>query len=97
MLEVDAVVGIDVAKAKFDCAWLCQGKFKTRVFANTTEAHEELRAWLSALGGHPLLGMEATGSYHEALATHLADAGYRVAVVNPLLSSASPKPNWCAA
>jgi transposase len=70
MSDVDAVVGIDIAKAKFDCAWLCQGKFKTRVFANTPEAHEELRAWLSALGGHPLLCMEATGSYHEALATH---------------------------
>ena len=84
MSDVDAVVGIDVAKAKFDCAWLCQGKFKTRVFANTPQGFEELRTWLSALGGHPLLCMEATGSYHEALATHLADTGYRVAVVNPL-------------
>lgn len=77
-------VGIDIAKAKFDVALLRAGKYKTKVFANTSAGHAAFMAWLTAHDARPaLLCMEATGSYFEPLALLLNDRGVRVAVVNP--------------
>jgi transposase len=75
-------VGIDIAKAKFDAAVFVDGKYKTKVFPNTPEGFEQVRAWLAPFAT-PQVCMEATGRYGEALATALADAGLRVSVVNP--------------
>lgn len=81
-------VGIDIAKRKFDLAWMSEGKLKkTKVFDNTEKGHAELLAWLTK---HNLtiknchLAMEATSQYYEAVALALFDAGYVVSVVNPL-------------
>lgn len=80
-------VGIDIAKRKFDLAWLSNGKLKTKAFDNTDEGRAELLDWLRK---HKLtsenchLAMEATSQYYEPVALALFDAGYTVSVVNPL-------------
>lgn len=80
-----AIVGIDVAKAKLDVALkLASGKWRTKVVANNPGGFEELRAWLVKHGvicAH--VCMEATGVYWEAVAAHLADNGFAVSVLNP--------------
>lgn len=78
-------LGIDVAKTKLDCALrLLDGKFRSKVVDNTPHGFEIVSAWLAK---HNLVDlhvcMEATGTYWEAVAEFLADAGYAVSVVNP--------------
>lgn len=78
-------LGIDVSKAKLDAALLlATGKFKSKVFANDAVGFAALLQWLA--GHAPLhICMEATGSYHEALACFLFDQALAVSVVNPLV------------
>ncbi|MFN2393209.1 MAG: IS110 family transposase [Pyrinomonadaceae bacterium] len=80
-----AALGIDIAKLKFDvCLIKENGKAKHKVFANTKHGFEQLIAWLASheIGSlHACL--EATGTYGEALAVYLFDAGFTVSVVNP--------------
>jgi transposase len=80
-------VGIDVAKSKLDVALLDErGKVKSHVFANDAKGHMALAAWLSQRGcspDHTRVCMEATGCYSETVATALADAAWKVSVVNP--------------
>lgn len=80
-----AIVGIDVAKAKLDVALKQpKGKWKTKVVDNTSSGFEQLRAWLGKHGvtcAH--VCMEATGVYWERAAEDLADHGFAVSVVNP--------------
>lgn len=81
------VLGIDIAKAKFDVALMVGGKFRTKVFEYSVEGFGALRAWLSGQGvelGQLLACMEATSQYSERLATWLYEAGAVVSVVNPL-------------
>ncbi|MDP3795222.1 MAG: IS110 family transposase [bacterium] len=77
--------GIDVAKAKLDCALrLPDGKYRNKVVENNAKGFETLRAWLakhSAAAAH--VCMEATGVYWEAAAEYLAAQGMIVSVVNP--------------
>jgi transposase len=78
------VLGIDCAKAKFDAALFIEGKYKTKAFSNDARGFGELQAWLRRSGGEKAHAcMEATGSYHEALALFLVDAGHAVSVMNP--------------
>ena len=79
------VLGIDVSKAKLDVALLLpDGKFRTKVFANTPKGITALVTWLTPHLSRPLhVCMEATGTYWEAVAEVLADAGQVVSVVNP--------------
>jgi transposase len=80
-------VGIDIAKRKFDVAWLCGEKVRNKAFDNTPDGHEELLKWLKGKGiapGNGHVAMEATSQYYETLAEVLFDAGYLVSVVNPL-------------
>lgn len=85
------IVGIDVSKAKLDCAWL-KDPVKLKVkskggIPNTKAGIETLIAWLEsstqASPEHILVVMEATGIYHENLAYALFGKGFKVAVVNP--------------
>ena len=86
---VGAAVGIDVSKLKLDvCVSVgTKGgtKFKYKVVKNTRSGHAELIAWLvqRKLPSDVPIVLEATGPYSEAAATALADAGWRVSVVNP--------------
>jgi transposase len=79
-------VGIDVSKDTLDaCLILSGGKIKEAVFANDPKGHAALLAWADrhAKGVSLHYCMEATGPYSEAPATHRADAGRLVSVVNP--------------
>lgn len=78
-------LGLDIAKSKIDAALLMDnGKLKTKVFGNTPKGFVELRAWLAAHGAAKVSAcMEASGSYHEAVATSLFDCGHTVSVANP--------------
>jgi transposase len=87
---VQYFLGIDVSKAKLDVALLlANDKFKSKVFANNVSGFESLVQWLQlhVPQAHTSLHlcMEATGSYHEALACFLSDQALVVSVVNPLL------------
>lgn len=78
-------LGIDISKRSFHVALLREnGKFLTKAFDNTPAGFEALERWLQAKGAeHPHVCLESTGTYGEALATHLFEAGYTVSVENP--------------
>ena len=77
-------LGIDVSKDTLDAALFDGRKFKTRKFRNTSAGIVSLQAWLDAASAQGCaVGLEATGSYSEAVACALHDAAYRVSVINP--------------
>ena len=79
-------LGIDVAKAKLDCALrMPDGKLRHKVVENTPTGFLALRAWLNKQGAAVVhVCMEATGTYWEAVAEFLADfETVTVSVVNP--------------
>jgi transposase len=81
---LEAVVGVDIAKKKFDVALLMNGKFKHKTCLNTRQGFEELSQWLKRQGVECVrVCMEATGTYGDELATYMHDAGHTVSIVNP--------------
>jgi len=80
-----AYLGIDVAKAKFDVALRRpDGSVRSKVCLNTPAGHSELLAWVQRYhAGAVHACLEATGTYGDALATALAEAGLTVSMVNP--------------
>ena len=78
-------LGIDVAKAKLDCALrLPDGKHKHKVVENSRKGFTALTDWLGkhdAADAH--VCMEATGVYWEAVADYLTNSSMTVSVVNP--------------
>src|SRR3990167_8950342 len=78
-------LGIDVAKAKLDCALrLPDGKFKNKVVENNPKGFKTLTEWLEKHGATTAhVCMEATGVYWEAVAENLVSEGMTVSVVNP--------------
>ena len=78
------ILGIDVAKQKFDVALLADGKIKHKTCKNSVEGFETLRIWLEKQGIQKVHAcLEATGNYGEDLAIYLYEAGYTVSIVNP--------------
>ena len=86
-------LGIDVSKSKFDVALLLDGsKLHHRVFLNSPAGFQQLSTWLSKRKVNSVHAcMEATGTYSEALALYLLDAGHTVSVVNPAIIKAFTK------
>lgn len=79
-----SILGIDVAKLKLDVALLHDGKTITKQFANSADGFHLLQAWLRSLSIASVHAcLEATGSYGEAVAHFLHQAGHQVSVVNP--------------
>jgi transposase len=78
-------LGIDVAKAKLDCALrLPDGKLRSKVVENNFKGFKVLTEWLEKHGATTAhVCMEATGVYWEAVAEYLAAQGMTVSVVNP--------------
>jgi len=77
-------LGLDVAKAKVDCALLCDGKVKSKVISNDPAGFEVLKQWLIKHGASRVHACcEATGTYSEAVALFLYEQGHGVSVVNP--------------
>jgi transposase len=83
-------LGIDISKRTFDaCLIRDSGKLRHKVFPNTAAGFAQLSAWLSkhqVERAHACL--EATGTYGEALATYLHEAGHLVSVLNPAVIKA---------
>ena len=82
-------VGVDVAAATVTAAWQPPrgGPGTPHTFDQTPTGHAALQRQLRSAGVPPaetLVVLEATGSYWVALAVALHEAGYRVAVINPL-------------
>ena len=84
---MDAVLGIDIAKAKFNVTLLFpDGRRRRKACANSPAGFAELLAWLARQAAHRVHAcLEATGTYGEALATTLVEAGHRVSVLNPAI------------
>lgn len=78
------IIGVDIAKLKFDVARLCEGKYKHAKFTNDVNGYAEFVIWLTQFGDDNVhICMEATGAYSLPLAEFLTDTGYRVSVINP--------------
>jgi transposase len=79
-----SVLGIDIAKQKFDAALLMDGKTKHKTCKNSAEGFETLTLWLEKQGVRKVHAcLEATGNYGEDLAIYLHEAGHMVSIVNP--------------
>ena len=84
-------LGIDVSKAKLDCALQRPETHNThkrlnKTVANTPTGVNDLLAWLdkhSVAKDQLHIIMEPTGVYHERAATALVDAGCTLSLVNP--------------
>jgi transposase len=84
------ILGIDVAKLKFNVCLIRQdGRLKHRVFTNSEAGFSQLSEWLTKNHVSQVHAcLEATGTYSEALATHLFDNGQLVSLVNPAATKA---------
>lgn len=81
----DAILGIDIAKAKFDVALLRGERCRYHAFANNPHGFAELLQWLAGQQVQTVQAcLEATSTYGQALATFLHTRGHSVSVVNPL-------------
>lgn len=79
-----SVLGIDIAKQKFDVALLVDKKTKHKTCKNSVEGFETLTIWLEKQGIQKVHAcLEATGNYGEDLAIYLHEAGQMVSIVNP--------------
>lgn len=81
-------LGIDVAKAKLDCALrMPDGKYRNKVVENNIKGFQILCEWLIKHGAGPTVSihvcMEATGVYWEAAAEYLSAQAMVISVVNP--------------
>ena len=78
-------LGIDVSKRDFEVQLLVAGrKPRRRRFDNRPSGFRALSDWLISNGApHVHAVMEATGTYSDALALSLYQAGHAVSVVNP--------------
>ncbi len=80
----ESVLGVDIAKRKFDVALLLNSKLKHKVFTNNQEGFETLLTWLTKQGvDHVHVCLEASSTYGDELATFMHDAGHTVSIVNP--------------
>ena len=84
---MDAVLGIDIGKAKFHVTLrFADGTRRRKACANSPAGCTELLAWLARHGAARVHAcLEATGAYGELLATTLVDAGHQVSVLNPAI------------
>jgi transposase len=90
IVMIEPVLGIDIAKLKFNvCLINTSGKLRHKVFPNTSAGFEQLREWLTKQGVRSARAcLEATGTYSEALALYLHEARYIVSMVNPAATKA---------
>src|SRR3569832_620350 len=80
------ILGVDIAKDKFDCCLLLGEQKLSHQFTNTARGFKQLMRWITRSGADPrqlFAGLEATGLYGEALLRWLFDLGVAVSKVNP--------------
>lgn len=79
-----SILGIDIAKNKFDAVLIINKKEKFKAFRNDEKGFEALDAWLAKHKAPRVHAcMEATSIYGDALAHQLLNAGHKVSVMNP--------------
>ncbi len=79
-------IGLDVSKDSIEVCLLRQsGKTHFKQFPNTSNGHTKLLRWVHQMDTDRTshFCMEATGSYPNAVALFLAEAGQKVSVLNP--------------
>ena len=87
-----ASLGIDVAKAQFDVALLCEGKLSQSTCSMNAQGFAALGLWIHKQGGEQVHAcLEATGEYGAALALSLYESGHLVSIVNPARIAAYAK------
>jgi transposase len=88
-----AILGIDVSKAKLAVALLRPGQgVQEAAFDNTPRGFKKLAKWLrKRKAGQVHVCLEATGLYGDGVACFLHEAGHTVSVVNPARISAYAK------
>jgi transposase len=87
-----ASLGIDVAKATFDAALLCEGELTQRTFSMDPAGFAALGSWIRQHRIEQVHAcLEATGEYGAALALTLYEAGHLVSIVNPARIAAYAK------
>lgn len=87
-------VGIDVSKATLDVCLRLGKRERLRRFANTRDGFTELVEWLHKQAGSENavhICLEATGTYHDALAQFLYQQGIRVSVLSSAILPAFRK------
>ncbi len=79
------ILGIDIAKKKFDVAFFSESTLlSSGTFTNDLAGYKKLLSWLSKQTEETIWScMESTGSYGESLALFLFEAGHKVSIVNP--------------
>ena len=79
------ILGLDIAKDKFDALLLLEEQQHRRTFNNTRAGWKQLICWLQRLNVAAVHAcMEATGRLWEGLSVHLQENGHEVSVVNPV-------------
>lgn len=88
------IVGIDIAKAKFDVALMVGERVRQSLFPNNETGFPQLMAWLvkdrSELSAPLHVCLEATGNWRLDLADFLYSQGVRVSIVNRPASKLMP-------
>lgn len=80
------IVGVDLAKRKFDVCLLKDGKTLRRTMTNDAKGARQLLVWLASEGceaARTRVAMEATGCYGRTLSLYLHAQGVVLHVVNP--------------
>ncbi len=71
----EPILGVDIAKRKFDVALLINGKLKHKVFTNDQEGFGMLLSWLHQKNIDRVhVCLEASSTYGDELATYMYDA-----------------------
>jgi transposase len=85
MSTMTSIIGIDIAKDKFDvCLLNEEGQGHQESFVNTKSGINKLHGWMKKQGAKTAhVCLEATGVYGDLVAETLHQRGYRVSVVNP--------------
>jgi transposase len=92
--EPPPIVGVDIAKDKFDVCLVLPGKRLCAVFPNTASGVARLVAWLAKAGAEPAathVCMEATGVYSRSPCARLHAHGFTVHLENPARIAAHAK------
>ena len=78
------ILGIDVAKATLDVAWMNSNQKAFHQFENSLNGYKQLDTWVRKQGGdHTHVCLEATGQYGDGVAAFMFQQGHAVSVVNP--------------
>lgn len=91
---MEKYAGIDIAKRTH---WMCvtdaEGRclMEPRLYANDAEGLSRMVADLDLCGGDVAVGMESTGCYWRSCYKVLAEGGYPVSVINPVVTCAERK------